>query len=129
MTIMQRMDVAAPEGSIGPRVIPETPDGFPINNLSALYLFKETSNASGFKDEVSGSYASFTGAVASKPGGGVELSGMAASILTRPSFDIRARWTIMIGMTQLAPPTAGAGGRRAIMRLGDFGNRGLMAWI
>ncbi len=126
MTVMQKMDVAAIEGSIGPRIIPVTPEGFPRNNLTTLFLFKETVSGAGFKDEVSGNFYPFSGTAAPQAGGGVQLSGN--SMIVGPEFNIQARWTIMIGLTQPAQGT-GLPARRTWASIGTWGLRGINVWI
>ena len=61
-----------------------------------------------------------------RPAAGVQLSGN--SMIVGPEFNIQARWTIMIGLTQPAQGT-GLPARRTWASIGTWGLRGINVWI
>jgi hypothetical protein len=111
-TLVEKMNISAPLGAVGPRLVPLRDDGFPSFGLANLFKLTETDYANGVRDEITAGVFPFEGItpdasnsnVPAPGGGGMVIKGWRA--VTGPTLDVTKAWTVVFGVSLAAFPAA-----------------------
>lgn len=131
-THITRLGVNAPAGSVGPRIIPLNPDGFPRDGLVNSFRFAEADLTLGNKDSVTGVHYGIAGAgfgsgsATMESGGGLTLAG--TRWLAGPLFNITLPWTIATTLKR-AHPASTATSPRGVLLAGQPDANGFELWL